>query len=131
MEGGTHARTARAFLEAASRELDDGDELQASEKMWGAASHAVRAVIRARGWPNGKTKDLDNAVSYLADEYGKPHLNNEFSYFRNALHSNFYHGFLEIPDLENALPRVRMFVDEVLPAGPRLGIDQEPPAHGK
>ena len=129
MEGGTHARVARAFLEAASRELEAGDELQASEKMWGAASHAVRAVIRARGWPNGKTRDLDNAVSRLADEYGKPHLNNEFFHFRNHLHSNFYHGFMEMPDLQNALVLVQAFVDDVLPVGPRPGGEQEPPTH--
>ena len=39
-----HIQTAQDFLEAADREFEAGDILQGSEKMWGAASHAVMAV---------------------------------------------------------------------------------------
>ena len=38
-----HVRTARSFLEAAEREFAAGDALQGSEKLWGAAAHAVLA----------------------------------------------------------------------------------------
>ena len=39
-----HAQTAREFLIAAGREFETGDKLQGSEKMWGAAAHAIMAV---------------------------------------------------------------------------------------
>jgi hypothetical protein len=46
-----HVQTAREFLEAADGEFAAGDVLQGSEKMWGAASHAVMAVAQQQGWP--------------------------------------------------------------------------------
>ena len=45
-----HTQTAQEFLAAADHEFMAGDNLQASEKMWGAASHAVMAVAQQRGW---------------------------------------------------------------------------------
>ena len=127
MEGNTHARVARAFLEAAAREFADGDELQASEKMWGAATHAIRCVMRSRGWRNGKTKAMEEAVAIIASELGNRNLVGEFAYFRDALHSNFYHGFLETDVLEDALIRVRVFVDGILPDSPPAAVEYDVP----
>ncbi len=45
--------TARKFLSDAEREFAAGDTLLASEKMWGAAAHAIMAVAQQRGWPFG------------------------------------------------------------------------------
>ena len=39
-----HAATANEFLDASDQEFAAGDHLQASEKLWGAATHAVMAV---------------------------------------------------------------------------------------
>ena len=48
-----HIQTAHGFLEDADREFSAGDHLQASEKLWGAASHAVMAVAQQHDWPMG------------------------------------------------------------------------------
>ena len=45
-----HSQTARDFLTASDEEFASGDHLQASEKLWGAATHAVMAVADKRGW---------------------------------------------------------------------------------
>ena len=45
-----HAAAAYEFLEDSDREFAAGDELQGSEKLWRAASHAVMVVTTQRGW---------------------------------------------------------------------------------
>ena len=67
-----HTQTARDFLEAADREFGAGDVLQGSEKTWGAASHAVIAAARRRGWPCGSHSQLKESVVRLAEEYDDP-----------------------------------------------------------
>ena len=68
MTADEHVRTARSFLEQADREFEIGDELQGSEKMWGAARHAIAAVAQERGWDFGKHGAIRSAVRRLADE---------------------------------------------------------------
>ena len=55
MECEEHRRTAREFLAASDQEFAAGDHLQASEKLWGAASHAVMAAAMLRTGPAGPT----------------------------------------------------------------------------
>ena len=43
-----HVETARQFLNDADREFEAGDMLQASEKLWGAASHVVITEMQRR-----------------------------------------------------------------------------------
>ena len=108
-----HVRTARDFLEAAKREFAAGDELQASEKMWGAASHAVRAVAQERGWEFGKHNHLKAPVMRLSSELDDKFLQAGFS-VAQQFHANFYHGFMEEDDIEIAYPVVTDFVDRLL-----------------
>ena len=65
-----HAETAEEFLVASDREFDGGDYLQASEKLWGAATHAVMAVAQRREWPHRSHRSLKNAVGRLTAETG-------------------------------------------------------------
>jgi hypothetical protein len=46
-----HAVTAEDFLAASDREFAAGDVLQASEKLWGAAAHAITAVAKESAGP--------------------------------------------------------------------------------
>ena len=65
-----HRETALAFLDASDREFDAGDVLQASEKLWGAFSHAVTAVCKQRGWQYGSHRQLINSARQLVAEDG-------------------------------------------------------------
>ncbi len=112
MDAKRHMETARGFLEAADKELADGDVLQGSEKLWGAASHAVVAAAQERGWDFGKHGAMKAAVRRLAEESGDPILVAGFAAAR-SLHANFYHDFMEDYDLEDNRLLVRGFVEKV------------------
>ena len=107
-----HLQTARDFLEAADREFAAGDRLQASEKMWGAASHAVMAVAQHRGWPFSSHSAMRDAIRRLAGEHGL-FLQAEFG-VAEKFHANFYHDFMEDDELDLARPPVRDFVERML-----------------
>ncbi len=89
-----HVETAHDFLDAADREFDAGDVLQGSEKLWGAASHAVMAVAQQRGWPMGSHRQLKIAADRLAAEYDDQSISAGFA-LAEKFHANFYHGFME------------------------------------
>ena len=89
-----HVETAHDFLDAASREFAAGDVLQGSEKLWGAASHAVMAAAQERGWPMGSHRQLKIAADRLAAEYGDQGIRAGFA-LAEKFHANFYHGFME------------------------------------
>ena len=47
-----HTRIARRFVIAAELYLQEGDVVQASEKLWGATAHAIKVYCIGRGWPH-------------------------------------------------------------------------------
>ena len=67
-----HAQTALEFLEKADRHYAEGDQIQASEKLWGAAAQAIMAVSIERGWPYTSHPAMKRAAERLADEQGDP-----------------------------------------------------------
>lgn len=112
-----HAQTAREFLDNAALELASGDELQGSEKMWGAASHAIMAVAQQREWPYGNHRAMVNAARRVADETNDDGLRAGLAAAQH-FHANFYHGFMETEDIEPNAELVRRFVDRMLTLAP-------------
>jgi uncharacterized protein (UPF0332 family) len=108
-----HVQTAWEFLAAADREFAAGDALQASEKLWGAASHAMIAVAQQRGWPFGRHQHLGINVRRLYEESGDAVLPIGFK-AAEMFHANFYHDFMEDFQVEENRPLVREFVDRML-----------------
>ena len=130
-----HVQTARAFLEASDREFSDGDELQASEKLWGAVVHAVNAVmLREAGKAPGKHRDMRIAAEQLATDSGDPNIILGFV-TAEKFHANFYHGFMEDFQIEAGRRAVREFVDRILldlpPAPPDDSLPPAGPDGGK
>lgn len=108
-----HKDTARKFLADAEREFAAGENLQASEKMWGAAAHAIMAVAQDKGWPSGRHRALLGAARRIADELDDGDLRAGLSAAR-LFHSNFYHDHMEEEELEPTAEDVRRFVDKML-----------------
>ena len=110
-----HRETALAFLEASDREFDAGDVLQASEKLWGAFSHAVTAVCKQRGWDCGTHRQLINSARQLVTEDGPSyHSPGDLAVAigeARLFHNNFYNGSLEDYEIEYGRPMVRAFVE--------------------
>ena len=113
MQISDHLRTAREFLTAADQEFAAGDHLQASEKLWGAASHALIAVAQKREWPHGSHSALKQAARLLVAETDDTALLAGFA-LAEKFHANFYHDFMEGFELEVDRPPVTDFVEKLL-----------------
>ena len=101
-----HADTSRMMMGQAGVELANGDSLQASEKGWGAAAHAVKAIAEGRGWGHKDMADLFRVASRLADEMDRPEIRRLFM-VANGLHINFYEGWLDDEAIALNLASVR------------------------
>ncbi len=108
-----HVATALEFLEAADRELADGDYLQGSEKLWGAASHAVIAVAKQRGWRCHSHKLQKRAVQRLVRESRDASIDAGYK-SAETLHASFYAGFIGPDKFGEFLTAIRNFVNRVL-----------------
>ena len=112
-----HNATARDFVARARLYLAEDDLLQASEKGWGAAAQAVKAVAEARGWPHDGHRQLFTTINRLAQETGDRRLSMLF-HVANALHVNFYDGLMPRETVEDGVSQVAELVEklEALPA---------------
>ena len=111
-----HVETARRFLIDADLEYEAGDVLQASEKLWGAASHVVIAEMQRRGIKSSGHRAMVLAVQEFSNALEDDSLSDMFSGAR-ALHANFYHGFMERYEFEIDREKVHRFVDRMLELG--------------
>lgn len=113
MEHEDHLQTARDFLTASDREFLDGDKLQASEKLWGAATHAVMAAAVQRDWPCRTHRELKLAVEQLATEFQDDLLRGGFT-AAEKFHKNFYHDEMEDYEVAVDRPQVHRFVNRMI-----------------
>ena len=108
-----HAQTARDFLAAADIELADGELVQGSEKLWGAAAHAVIAVAQQRGWQHRSHRSMKNAVTRIAQEQGSDEMLAGFL-AAEKFHRNYYHDDMEDYERDADRPIVHRFVHRML-----------------
>ena len=107
-----HIETAQDFLVKSDRYFDEGDVLQGSEKIWGAAAHVVMAAAQQNGWPFGDHRSLKIAVRRLADEHDEPYLDAAFG-VAEKFHANLYHKFMQDYEFDEDRPIVRRFVERI------------------
>ena len=108
-----HAQTALEFLDKADQHFADGDQIQASEKLWGAAAHAVMAVAQERGWPHTSHPAIKRAAEQLSAEQNDLII---AAYFVAAekYHFDSLHLFMEAEEWTTDRPKVRDLVARVL-----------------
>ena len=108
-----HAAKALEFLAQSDAEFAEGDRLQASEKLWGAATHAIMAAAQQRGWRHGSHRALKEAAEQLSDDHNDPLI--EYGFLAaEKFHRNFYHDNMEDFELDSDRPKVHDFVRRVL-----------------
>ncbi len=90
----SHPDTSRHLIWQADEELDRGDYLQASEKAWGAAVHAVKSVAERRGWEHNNITHLFIAARRIAEETGDNHIDTLFG-LAYSLHINSKEGWMD------------------------------------
>ena len=101
-----HVAISHRFLDHAQKELNEGNRLQASEKIWGAMSHALKSIAEQRGWEHPDHASSANIADQLGREFNRER---DFHFlFASAsdMHRNFYgneHGLDQIRlSIENA-----------------------------
>ena len=110
-----HAAISRRFIDHARRELDNGDRLQASEKVWGAAAHSLKAIAMQRGWHHHEHETMFDIAVQLAREFDRPEFSNWMN-TANSMHGNFYANRRDADSIRFAIDAVEDFVaalDEV------------------
>ena len=113
MNSQEHAQAARDFLVASDREFVAGDDLQGSEKLYGAATHVVSALAQQRGWQYRSHRAMKNAVSSLEREYDDPLVLAGFL-AAERFHIHFFHRDMEDYEIELNRPIVHRFVNHML-----------------
>ena len=91
---GSHLETSQHLIRQADEELERGDALQASEKAWGAAVHAVKSVSERRGWEHDSHRLLFTVTRRIAEESQDPDIRELFG-VASSLHTNFYEGWMD------------------------------------
>ena len=85
-----HQERSRHFLSLVDDELARGELEEASNKVWGAAAHAIKAVAERRGWPHHSHALLQQTMERLISEEGAPqHLFGQYM-MASAYHQGFY-----------------------------------------
>ncbi len=108
-----HVQTAQDFLTKSDSYFAEGDVLQGSEKLWGAAAHAVMAVAQERGWDFGSHYAIRQVALRLADEMEDERISLGLG-VAEKFHANFYHNFMEDSELDMSRPLAQRFVERIL-----------------
>ena len=113
-----HLDTAQELLEAADRKYAEGDRIQASERLWLAATHAIQAGAQHHGWDcDGSHYALRMTADRLEAEHNDPMLGSAFSVaqnFRdNSNKDSPLYGYMEDFDFEFSRPTVWRLVERV------------------
>ena len=104
--------TSTHLYDQAMVELDAGDLLQASEKLWGAAAQALKSVAERRGWKHNSHAQFYNIMADLEKETESPGLRRDFG-IAAELHTNFYENWLNEDQIRDRSQDVFRFVNRV------------------
>ena len=107
-----HVDSSRRFIRQAQEEFAKGGRLQASEKAWGAAARAVKAVAEQRGWRHDSHARLLDVVSRIANAMDDPELCDLFP-MANALHQNFYEDWQTEDSVQRGIKRVHVLAGKM------------------
>ena len=107
-----YAAISKRLLQEAQRELDVGDVIQASEKAWGAAAHAIKAVAQKWGWYHQGHYRLNAVVDFIAMERGREDLISLYG-FPTSAHVNWYEHELFEDTVQIVINSTTSFVAEM------------------
>ena len=106
------AAISRQFVAHAREQLERGDRLQASEKVWGAANYALKAVAIQRGWRHRGQRTIFAIANQLSEESQNPYYASELR-GAQAVHYNFYDDYLGEDDIIRGIESVAGYVAEL------------------
>ena len=112
----------RRLIQQAREELERGDRLQATEKVWGALAQILKAHGQQRGWLNlGSHRTVSHIAQHLDAEYPEIPVSSAYVAADNG-HRNFYDNEMsppEIGDIITVVARVLPELESALSEPPR------------
>ena len=102
-----HIQISRRFIELAK-----GDRLQASEKIWGAAGHAIAAIGKDRGWRTEQYAHKNSITDLLSHEFNDPSIKAIYRSFDHD-HVNFYQNNLDEDDVRLSIASLEPFAETI------------------
>ena len=103
----------RRLIRQAPGELERGDRLQATEKIWGALAQMLKAHGQQRGWLNmGSHRTVGRIAQQLAVEYDNGRILNAYIAADNG-HRNFYDNEMSPPEIEDIITVVASVLPEL------------------
>ena len=111
-ESNKYAEMSRWCIGEADNYLRRRNNIQASEKGWGAAAQALKAVAEERGWNHNGHGLIVDIAKQVADEQGRTDI---VAWFGTAqsLHVNFYEDSLPSDVIEAYLNVVKSLLPEL------------------
>ena len=106
-------------MDRAEDYLRQGDLKQASEKSWGAAACALKAIAEQRGWHHQSHSLLFDISGQVAEELDRPYLRDMFQSAK-AMHQNFYEDWEPEEGVEYAVAKVKEYLSELESVGPKM-----------
>ena len=108
-----HAQISRRFLAQARLHLDEHDRLQAGEKIWGAAAHALKAIGEQRGWDHDGHVNVIDIAEHLGREFGLVESFHRYLNSAEYVHKNFYNNRRSESSIRLALADAEVLADEL------------------
>ena len=100
------------LLKHAQEQLDLGDTVQASEKAYGAVSHAAKSCAELRGWNHYNHHRVELILDQLRDEWADPELT-IFHTVVKELHNNFFEYELGTTRVKDCIQTAGMLLDKL------------------
>ncbi len=125
-ESNKYADLSRWCIGEADNYLRRRNNIQASEKGWGAAAQALKAIAEDRGWNHGGHGLIVDIAQQVADEQACPELVGLFG-TAQALHVNFYENWLSSDTIQIYLDDVKKLLPELeqIRTGPQPSFSPE------
>lgn len=102
----------RHLLQQAQDELDKGDILQASDKVWGAVTEAVKAYAQQCGWNCHTENYIRDAARCIAVEQGRGDLRTLFGYLE-AMNRRLWEQSEDSDEVEHWLNSAGSYIREL------------------
>ena len=105
-------RLSQRLLKHAQEQLDLGDTVQASEKAYGAVSHAVKSYAELRGWNHYNHHRVGLVLDQLRDEENDPGLTEGYDAIE-SLHKNFFEHEMVVTRVKDRVDTARNLIDKL------------------
>ena len=101
----------RHLLDQAQEEMAKGDILQASDKVWSATAHTVKAACQRLGWNHHAHNHIRAAANFVASQIGRDDLKLAFGYL-DAVNMNYCEHQLTASEVRVAIDQATFFIHE-------------------